>query len=113
MNKLAKLVDGLSYEELKLLKKDLSEGNIERLISSKIKNLEEGAETICPVCHAGIPDPNNGGFTLFFGQKDFRRKATFCATDCLDYFVQNLKTISSKRLREEEKDGAFRDNKDI
>jgi hypothetical protein len=115
MNKLTKIISELSYDELKLIKKDLSEGNMEKLINLRLKNFEEErVGTVCPICNAQISDPDNGAFTLIFGPKDFRRKATFDGADCMEYFIEHLKKISSKKIRKDgEENGAFGDYKDI
>ena len=114
MNKLAKIINELSYDELKLIKKDLIEGNIEKLINLRLKNLEEDmVGIVCPICNTSITDPDNGALTLFFGPKDFRRKATFDGADCMEYFMESLKKISNKKIRNNEENGAFRDYKDI
>ncbi|MBR9690797.1 hypothetical protein GOV08_03880 [Candidatus Woesearchaeota archaeon] len=113
MNRLSKIISDLSFEELKLIQKDLVEGNIEKLINKRINHYEEGGKTICPICHTNIIDTQSDGFTLLFGPKDFRRKATFCATDCLDYFVKNLKNLSEEKVKKGEIYGTSRDDKDI
>ena len=98
MNKLAKIISELTYDELKLIKKDLNEGNIEKLINTRLQNLEEErGGAVCPVCNTAISDPENGALTLIFGPKDFRQKATFDAADCMEYFMEHLKKISSKK----------------
>ncbi len=113
MNKLARIISELGYDELKLIQKDLNEGNIEKLVLSRLKSFDDDGATVCPVCNAQIIDPDNGGLTLFFGPKDFRRKATFDATDCLEYFITHLKNLSEKKIKKGEIDGTARDNTDI
>jgi hypothetical protein len=97
MNKLAKLIESLDEEDLKLIKKDLEAGNVERLIRKK---LEEKKETdfnkVCPVCQSQIGDE---GLTLIFGPADFRKKASFCALDCMEYFLDKIKQ-DKKVMRE-------------
>ncbi|MBU1198631.1 MAG: hypothetical protein KKF46_04360 [Nanoarchaeota archaeon] len=89
MNRLAKLIDRLDKEDLALIKKDLEFGNIEKLINKKLlEKREEYSNQICPVCQS---DNMEEGFTLIFGPKGLRKKASFCALDCLEYFLQKLK----------------------
>ncbi len=89
MNRLARFVDNLREEDLELLKKDLEAGNIERLINKKIKEKrEEDFNKVCPVCHANAEEEN---LTLIFGPKGLRKKASFCALDCLEYFLNKVK----------------------
>ncbi|PLW80076.1 hypothetical protein C0585_04120 [Candidatus Woesearchaeota archaeon] len=89
MNKLKSLIEGLPLEELQLLELDYKAGNIEKLINNKLKAFNEGGNKICPVCHAetSIDD----GYALTFGPKGFRKKAVFCATDCLEYFLSKMR----------------------
>lgn len=101
MNQLKSLIDELDIEQLLKLKKELIEGNIERLINKKILSFNWGEENICPVCNRKIDDINNGAYVLYFGAKDFRRKASFCATDCLSYFVEKLSKINMKKIKGE------------
>lgn len=110
MNRLSKVISDLSYEDIRLLDKDLRAGNIEKLINKRIKHFEDGGKTLCPVCHTTIEDPENNGFKLVFGPVGFRKKASFCATDCLEYFVQKIKSTNMKRLEE---DGTAGNNKDF
>ena len=113
MNKLAKIINDLGYEELKLIQKDLNEGHIEQLIDTRLKQFDEGKGVVCPICGANIMDLENNTLTLFFGPKDFRRKATFDATDCLEYFIEHLKTMNNKKIRKgEETNATFRDYAD-
>jgi len=89
MNKLAKLIDNLSEKDLKLIKKDLKAGNIERLINKRIKEKrEEDPNKVCPVCNSPIRAEN---ITLIFGPKDLRKKASFDGIDCLEYFLEKVK----------------------
>ena len=89
MNRLAKLIEGLDEADLKLIKKDLEIGNVDRLIKKKLEEMQEkDFNKTCPVCQASL---EGEGFTLIFGPKDLRKKATFCATDCLEYFLTKIK----------------------
>ena len=87
MNKLAEIISGLSTEELKLIKKDLDEGNIHRIVHRKL-NKEENKAFICPVC--GLEVDKKTGFVLEFG-KEIRRRAIFDELDCLNYFLSRMK----------------------
>jgi hypothetical protein len=88
MDRLSKFVSDLDQNELMLVKKELEAGNFERLLAQKIKETkEQDWNKVCPVCHSPIEE---GSMTLTFGPKDLRKKASFCARDCLKYFVQRL-----------------------
>lgn len=113
MNKLSKLITEMEYEDLKLIKKDYDTGNIGKIIEQKIHEYETKKETICPVCHNVLEDPENETFTLMFGEKGFRKKATFCATDCLEYFLSHINKLKEQKIRNGEINGTTRNNQDL
>jgi hypothetical protein len=88
LNKLAKLIENLSREDLLKIKKDIISGNVDRLIE---RRLQEHNQIIlydkqCPVCSGEI---SQDAFILEFGAPYLRRRAYFDAADCLEYFVNN------------------------
>jgi|SaaInlStandDraft_6_1057023.scaffolds.fasta_scaffold248426_1 hypothetical protein len=95
MPKLNNIIGNMSYKELNAIEHDLYEGNIGKLIKHRKEAFESYFnEKICPTCgntHKGI----NEGYTLFFGPKDFRKKASFCGLDCLSYYVEKLRKNKS------------------
>lgn len=95
MNKLARLINELDEEDLELIRKDLEAGNLDRLIRHKFME-KQGQESnkVCPVCQTPISDDS---LTLIFGPKDFRKKASFCALDCLEYFIDKIKKEKAGR----------------
>ncbi|MBW2990618.1 hypothetical protein KY348_02845 [Candidatus Woesearchaeota archaeon] len=96
MNKLTRLIDNLSEKDLKLLKKDLETGNIEKLINRKLQEKrEEDFNKVCPVCQSSIKEES---LALIFGPAGLRKKASFCALDCLEYFLNKVKQTKEKRL---------------
>jgi hypothetical protein len=88
MNKLIRIISRLNYEELIRLQRDLRAGNIDRLIEERLSLVRPTEDNVCPVCHNKI-DENS--YTLIFGHDSFRKKASFCALDCLEYFVNTIK----------------------
>lgn len=89
MNKLARVVIEMDEAELRQVKRDLEEGNFQRLVNQKIaEKVDESSNRVCPVCHSPIED---GQQTLVFGPSGLRKKATFCALDCLEFFINRLK----------------------
>lgn len=87
MNKLSEIIGNLSLNELNLIKQDLDEGNIHKLINKRLKR-EDDKISICPVCGAEID--KNTAFILEFG-KEIRKRAFFDELDCLNYFIRQLK----------------------
>jgi hypothetical protein len=97
MNRLAKLIDELDEADLSLIKRDLEAGNMERLINKKLQEKKEiDFNKVCPVCQTSIGQDN---LTLIFGPEGLRKKASFCAFDCLEYFLNKIKE-QKKTIRE-------------
>jgi hypothetical protein len=97
MNKLARLINELDEEDLDLIRKDLEAGNLDRLIRQKLREKQDHDQNkVCPVCQSPIDDES---LTLIFGPKDFRKKASFCALDCLEYFIEKIK--KEKKAKED------------
>ena len=87
------LIPGLDYNDLLKLKKDLKTGGFHLLreVDKEIKKKQSENQKICATCHNEIDLNNPKVFTIIFGPAGFKKKASFCARDCLDYFVKNLK----------------------
>ncbi len=97
MNKLSNLISGMNYRDLRAIEKDLYEGNIARLIQTRRKGIENlHGEKTCPTCGNNVKEIE-APFTLIFGNADFKKKASFCGLDCLNFFVKKLeKEVVSK-----------------
>lgn len=103
MNRLARLIESLDENDLKLIRKDLEAGNIDRLINIRLQEKKEADfNKVCPVCQSQIGEEN---LTLIFGPEELRKKASFCAIDCLEYFLNKIKE-EKKVMREWEDVGA-------
>ncbi|MEM3374760.1 MAG: hypothetical protein QXE31_06125 [Candidatus Woesearchaeota archaeon] len=92
MNKLVGIINSLNYQELKLIQKDVLEGNLAKLINERIKEFEknETENNICPTCGTPLNEENTK-FVLIFGPIDFKKKARFDEIDCLSFFIEKLK----------------------
>lgn len=86
MNKLQKIIDTLSEEDLVKIKRDLVAGNVDRLINEKLNKIsyEKLDNKKCPVCGGTITENN---YSLEFGASYLRKRAYFDAVDCLEYFI--------------------------
>lgn len=91
----AEVVDMIDFNELVNMKKDLDKGGMEidRVITQKIKEDLKKHEVCCTTCNARINPYSTSNFSLIFGPEDLKKKATFCALDCLEYFLENLKDM--------------------
>ncbi len=99
--KFREIVEDLDHEDLTRLHKDLNESSgeyMKELINDKIRELEELEQRICTVCGNGINPYYVNDFALHFGPRDFKKRAYFCALDCLEYFTTQLKRVNKKKL---------------
>jgi DNA repair exonuclease SbcCD ATPase subunit len=93
MNKLAELIRKLPQEDILLIQRDLEEGNIARVISDRLAELEL-PQKVCPVCNTTLDD--DAPYVLYFGTL-VRKKARFDGLDCLERFLHDLKEELRKR----------------
>ena len=95
LDKIKEGISNLEYFELKELQKELSNGSqtLSRLVSSRIHNMEKDTGCICPVCSSVIDPSKKDSFTLIFGPNNLKKKVSFCAIDCLQYFISKSKQV--------------------
>lgn len=94
MNRLAELIRKLPAQDIRLIKQDLEEGNLLRVVNDRLAELEL-PQHVCPVCHAELED--DAPYVLYFGT-GIRKKARFDALDCLQFFMDNeLREKKEKR----------------
>ena len=89
------VIHNLEHAELMDIKKDIEKGGLrlKKLVEEQITENEKKHEAYCAVCASDI-DPNSTmNFTVIFGPEGFKKKATFCAVDCLKYFISNLEQL--------------------
>ena len=89
------VVEVLDYNELMRFKGDLDSGAItlKKLLEDKIKKKLKEHEKICVTCSNGLNFYKPSNYTLVFGPDDFKKKASFCGLDCLEYFIIKLKDL--------------------
>ncbi len=99
--KVSEIVAMLNYEELIDLQRDLFGGGttIKQFVNNRIKEVNDSQTRVCATCGNTVNLGLNQEYTLIFGPKDLKKRATFCAVDCLEYFFVQLKQISEKRLQ--------------
>ena len=88
----------LDYNELMRLKNDLDSGaiTVKKLLQDKIKIKLKEHEKVCAICSNNLDFYKTNNYTLVFGPDDFKKKASFCGLDCLEYFVLKLKDMKTK-----------------
>ena len=90
--RLRDVIDKLDYYELLRIKKDLKEGgkHLVDFIDAEITKRNVHHHVYCAVCGTEIIPSSTDTSTLVFGPADFRKKATFCGKDCLNYFIKTM-----------------------
>lgn len=101
------MIKYLSYEELEQVHKDLTSGgfHVKKTISEQLAALEQSEAQQCTVCGEELNHEAFNNYAILFGPKGFRKKASFCALDCLEYFITGLKqtkTHAEKTARTQE-----------
>ena len=93
--RLIDVVDQIDYNDLVKMKMDIEDGGVhlKKLVEGKIKEHQKNHDVVCSACSAEIDKYSTNNFTLLFGPEDFKKKATFCGVDCLQYFLGQLKKI--------------------
>ena len=97
MYKLREFLNSLEHYELMHLRQQLEKGKISivKEIQEKIKELEKQHGSICATCSNNLDPYNTNSYTIMFGPEDFKKKASFCGVDCLEYFLTQLKKMKT------------------
>lgn len=90
--RLRDIIHTISYDELLKIKQDLSQGGIhlKKFIQDEIDVRNKQHSALCSTCGIEIDPLSTTSTTLIFGPGDFKKKATFCGKDCLEYFLKNM-----------------------
>lgn len=85
-------INSLDYEDLVKLNQDLREGGhgLRSMVEQNIVKKEAESGKMCHVCHSDIDPHSPQNFTITLGPEGLRRRASFCALDCLKFFITNL-----------------------
>ncbi len=100
MQKLKDFVLGWSYYDIKSMQHDLQGGGKKTLsiVNDILQSYEEKENAVCVVCGNPIFEPDENTYTLIFGHKDLRKRASFCAQDCMEYFFKDLREKRKKQI---------------
>ncbi|MBI2547825.1 hypothetical protein HYW21_00585 [Candidatus Woesearchaeota archaeon] len=100
----ADMIKYLSYEELEHVHKDLTSGGFhaKKAVAEQLAALEQSEATHCTVCGEDLNLEAFNNYAILFGPKGFRKKASFCALDCLEYFVTGLKQTKNTKKQQEQ-----------
>ncbi len=99
----------IDYHELVDIHKDLVEGGhgLRQQVKDEIIKKERELGKLCHVCQSEIDPNSTHNYTLLLGPEGLRRKASFCALDCLKYFLSE-----TEKQKEELKSRRLVDNAD-
>jgi len=92
--KVRDILDNIDEDDLSKMQADLAKGGIflKKLIDDKLSELENIKRGNCSTCGQELSDKYKT-YTLLFGPEDFKKKASFCELDCLEYFLTGLKKV--------------------
>lgn len=104
--KLNDAIGSLDYDDLVNLHEDLKKGGhaLRRMVTGKILEKEKEHGKHCAVCQSEIDPHSTTNFTLLLGPEGLRRKASFCAIDCLKYFISNIEKRKAELKKNDRKD---------
>lgn len=101
MKKVRAAIEALGFEDLVSIQKDILTGSnrIKTLVADKLRQIEEEETRICATCGNNINIKTAENFTLLFGPPDLKKRANFCALDCMEYFTAGFKRLRAKKAK--------------
>ena len=109
--KMKDAIGSMDYHDLVELHEDLDKGGhvTRELVKSVILEKEKELGKLCHICQSEIDPHSTTNYTLLLGPEGLRRKASFCAIDCLKYFIsaeEQRKAEFQKKSAQRTKDAA-------
>jgi len=100
--KFKEFLENLDYNEVLNFKKQMKESDsqMKEILSNHIDVIERINSRVCATCGNEL-NSDTKNLVLHFGPNDFKKKASFCAFDCLEFFLQQLKSIEMKKEKTE------------
>ncbi|MEK6886493.1 MAG: hypothetical protein AABW88_01555 [Nanoarchaeota archaeon] len=97
-HKFKEFLENLDYNQVLDLKKQFKEKDsmIKEVLTNHIDVIERINSRVCATCGNQL-NSETKNLSLHFGPEDFKKKASFCAFDCLEFFLQQLKSIEMKK----------------
>ena len=104
--KLKDAISSMGYNDLVELHEDLLEGGhfTRKLVEKEIVEKEKQMGKFCAVCSSEIDPHSTNNYTILLGPEGLRRKASFCALDCLKFFISNIEKRKSEFKKKEVQD---------
>jgi len=107
-NSIMEIIKTASSQEVRLIKQDVEDGTLRRVIAERLAELEL-PQRVCPICNTPLDD--NAPYVLFFGTT-IRKKARFDAKDCLLYFLEDVeekKKVEEKKIEDKKKEATVQE----
>jgi len=100
--RIKEILESIDEDDLYKMQSDLSNGGIflKKLVDLKLKQLEATKKGFCTTCGEQLVSKYTT-YTVIWGPEDFKKKASFCEMDCLEYFLAGLRKINN-RINEQE-----------
>lgn len=97
-HKFKEFLENLDYNEVLDFKKQIkdSKSTVKDILNNHIDVVEKINSRVCATCGNEL-DANTKNLALHFGPENFKKKASFCAFDCLEFFLTQLKDIETKK----------------
>ena len=107
-DKLRDAIKNWNYDELRKFEKEIGMGGreVKKIIWEKMQELDNSTK-FCTTCFAEL-EPRETAYTLIFGPEDFKKKASFCAVDCLQYFLSHIRELEKVKRKTRSKNDANR-----
>lgn len=98
--RLRDVIDLIDDLELQRIRDDLSNGGLQlkKFVEDQIHFRESQKVESCAMCTAEINPESTSTFTLTMGPVDFKKKASFCGKDCLEYFLKQLDEMKAGHM---------------
>jgi hypothetical protein len=99
--KLGDAIGSMDYHDLVDLNIDLQGGGhaTRQLVEQRIKDKEKEMGKLCQVCQSEIDPHSTSNYTILLGPEGLRRKASFCALDCMKYFISTLEARKEEQAK--------------
>ena len=108
MRYLLKDIIGLmDFRELVKLRSDIDSGAIylRQIVEENIREKKEKHNKFCMPCGNRVNPYLPSNFTLVIGAEDDQRKASFCALDCIQYFLEHANKVQEEEVQDYGKQG--------
>ncbi len=102
-------LEDLNYNELLDLQKSVKDkdSDIRKVLDNHVDVVERMNARVCATCGNQLLPNNTKNLVLHFGPEDFKKKASFCAFDCLEFFVEQLKAMENKKEKDKKIYGRY------